>query len=324
MNIQSVIEFKSLFAFPSKKGATGNTGPTGPTAIGPPGPTGYMGPTGETGTQIECYMVYIMSSLTKKEIPIKKMASQNKCRTRRERRPVKSLEAIGKMCQKNRHILTRFLRHLIHHLPEEEFNKNAFVSLITTSIVTGIPVEEIKEMVKNDGKTRFVIQCIDDVRLDAKHHDLYQKAKSFDVPYIRAQQGFSREVGRWIDFTQITQSLSEEQLIDLIPVHGTDEKGLNLIFSEDEKVGGLRPMGRSDIHFFSLQHPYRVKSGARKTATHFIGVNCKEAIKNGITFQISGNGVILCSDVISKEFLYLIEEGSSEWENIQIFLSSLS
>ena len=87
--------------------------------------------------------------------------------------------------------------------------------------------------------------------------------------------------------------------------------------SDDEKTNGLRPMGRTAIHFFSLKNPAKVKSGARKTSKCFLGVNVDNL---DIEFRISGNGVILCSQHLPKEHLFVIDETHELWEGNQEFL----
>jgi 2'-phosphotransferase len=120
---------------------------------------------------------------------------------------------------------------------------------------------------------------------------------------IRANQGHSIKVDTEGLLVSIT---AEAGNIPSTVVHGTDERAWKLIM----KSGGLRRMGRNHIHFASgLPDGFKsvdastgsaeekesapVISGMRKNSSVLVYVDIEAAMKAGVKFFISENGVIL-------------------------------
>jgi 2'-phosphotransferase len=120
---------------------------------------------------------------------------------------------------------------------------------------------------------------------------------------IRANQGHSIKVDTEGLLVPIT---SEAGNIPETVVHGTDERAWTLIM----KSGGLRRMGRNHIHFASglpsgfnyvdasvasteSNESTPVISGMRKNSSILVYVDVEAAMKAGIKFFVSENGVIL-------------------------------
>ena len=137
--------------------------------------------------------------------------------------------------------------------------------LLKIGSLTKLTLDDIEKIVAEDNKNRFRI--------------------SDDKKYIRANQGHSIEC--------VDDDLLLEKILDHtnIPVciHGTDSKALEFIKKE-----GLHIMGRNHIHFSSGKLGEEgVISGMRKNCKVFVYIDTEKAMKNGIKFFKSANGVIL-------------------------------
>lgn len=111
--------------------------------------------------------------------------------------------------------------------------------------------------------------------------------------YIRCNQGHSKELGSVIKEDVLLKKITEPLPLCL---HGTNDKALPHILKS-----GLKPMGRTHIHMAS-NFPGKVTSGARYNCRIFIEVDMSSAMKDGIQFYESQNGVILCSDTIEPKY----------------------
>ena len=136
-------------------------------------------------------------------------------------------------------------------------------------------------MVANNDKQRFSI-------------------KSFDTPdgpqeFIRANQGHSVKSVK----IEMEPILSTENYPTII--HGTDQKAW-LSISQDPK--GLRRMKRNHIHFATgLLGEEGVISGMRFSATVLIYIDLEKALKDGILFYKSENGVVLTEGLNNEGYL---------------------
>jgi RNA:NAD 2'-phosphotransferase (TPT1/KptA family) len=127
---------------------------------------------------------------------------------------------------------------------------------------------ETLEIVKNCPKQRFSI----------KTHD--------DELYIRANQGHSKKIGDLIESEELLTKLDTP--IDGV-FHGSYMKHLDSI-----KSSGLNRMSRKHIH---LAKSIDAKSGKRNNCNLLVYVDMSEAMKDGITFYESSNGVILTEGI---------------------------
>ncbi|KAJ2612038.1 tRNA 2'-phosphotransferase [Coemansia sp. RSA 1365] len=149
--------------------------------------------------------------------------------------------------------------------------------------------EKLSQIVDTDNKKRYV---------------LFQESQGSAEPvwYIRATQGHTLEV-KQLPLVKITP----ENIPDCI-VHGTMKSKLPLIMKS-----GLSRMARTHIHFATgLPSNKAVISGMRTTADAFIYIDKAMAMKDGIEFYLSENGVVLSegldkSGVIPSSYFEKVE-----------------
>ena len=123
----------------------------------------------------------------------------------------------------------------------------------------------VREVVRANDKRRFVISD-DDTQIRA--------AQGHDMPGVGEKQG-----------EPLTLKTAPEEA-----VHGSYVKHVHAILEQ-----GLSRMGRHHVHLAKgLLGEKGVVSGMRPDAEVFIWVNVHAAIKGGLTFYESANGVILC------------------------------
>ena len=124
----------------------------------------------------------------------------------------------------------------------------------------------VREVVRANDKRRFVISD-DDTQIRA--------AQGHDMPGVGEKQG-----------EPLTLKTAPEEA-----VHGSYVKHVHAILEQ-----GLSRMGRHHVHLAKgLNGEKGVTSGMRPDAELFIWVNVHAAIKGGLTFYESVNGVILCA-----------------------------
>jgi 2'-phosphotransferase len=129
---------------------------------------------------------------------------------------------------------------------------------------------EVQELVKNCSKQRFAIKTQD------------------DELFIRANQGHSKKIGDFL--TDESEDLFVKLDTPLEGVfHGSYVKHLDSI-----KTSGLNRMSRKHIH---LAKSLDAKSGKRNNCNLIVYVNMDDAMKDGIIFYESVNGVILTEGI---------------------------
>ncbi|PVU88474.1 hypothetical protein BB561_005831 [Smittium simulii] len=141
------------------------------------------------------------------------------------------------------------------------------------------PDKVVANIVDNDAKNRYTI---------------FSKNNNW---YIRANQGHSVKVSelplkRVLDFSEIP-----------VAIHGTYLEAWEKI----QASGGLSKQKRQHIHLAAgLPEERNIKSGIRSNAQVYIYIDTKAAMRNGIEFFISENGVILTpgnsEGIISSEY----------------------
>ena len=145
---------------------------------------------------------------------------------------------------------------------------------INYSNKNSITINEIVLVVKNCAKQRFSIRG---------------EGQAME---IRANQGHSvcNISNSWL-LTRITEPLP-------VCVHGTTLEAWNLI-----KNTGLSRMSRQHIHMATgVPGDKQVISGMRTTSRIVISINMTSAMRNGIPFYMSSNGVILSPGPIPIEY----------------------
>jgi 2'-phosphotransferase len=131
-----------------------------------------------------------------------------------------------------------------------------------------VSLETIQRIVANNNKSRFnLIECENEW-------------------FIRANQGHSKDVGAQLDDMKVMTQLIEP--IEGV-FHGTYRRFLDQI---NEK--GLNRMSRKHIHFAKSVD---AKSGKRNDCDAIIYIDMAKAMKDGIVFYESDNGVILSEGI---------------------------
>lgn len=176
--------------------------------------------------------------------------------------------------------LSKWLSFILRHGAEKEgytMDPRGYIAVNDLIKRKGCTPAEIKLCVQHNEKKRF---------------ELEQRPNGM---YIRASQGHS------IHLEDPDLKLITDHNEIPVVVHGTTK-----IAYESIKRTGLNRMGRTHIHFAhgSSTDP-TVISGMRKTSEVMIYIDSEEAMKAGIKFYLSPNGVILSegiNGVIMPEF----------------------
>ena len=184
---------------------------------------------------------------------------------------------------------SQILRHRLHEHPHDS---QGFVNVdVLLKEQQGRTLDHVREIVANDKKTRFALQ---------------QRGEQW---FIRANQGHT------------SGHLNDEEMLTVLdyPIigcfHGTFSTCIDSI-----KKSGLSRMERNHIHIAESDD---AKSGKRATCDVKILINMELAMKDGIKFYKSTNGVILTSGndqgfLLPKYFLrieYIGKEGSTKDKN---------
>jgi len=142
--------------------------------------------------------------------------------------------------------------------------------------------EDIRQAVANCDKQRFRLQEAESVLM------------------VRANQGHT--INGVLDEHELLEELTEESVSELtggtgIVYHGTYRDVLHLI-----RRDGLCRMARNHIHM-ATAYDGSVKSGMRGSCEVVVPVNVLKAMRAGLVFFRSSNGVILCAGQEEKGFL---------------------
>lgn len=179
----------------------------------------------------------------------------------------------GKIRTQNE-IVSHALSYLLRHGAPKEgvfYDKHGGVSidtLLKMNICKGQNREFINKIVENCKKQRFKIYHDDD-----------------NIERICAVQGHSFKVEPYLSKNITLDNYKELGINPETVVHGSYNSCLKSI-----KERGLSKMGRTHIH---LGMNGAVISGMRKSCEVMIFVNILDAIKDGYTFTLSNNRVIL-------------------------------
>ncbi|CAK62052.1 unnamed protein product (macronuclear) [Paramecium tetraurelia] len=154
-------------------------------------------------------------------------------------------------------------------------------------------LQSIRNVVDNNDKKRFELKEID------------------GQLYIRCVQGHTIEINE----EELLQKIVDPQQFPVI-VHGTYFQAWDLI-----KNTGLNKMARQHIHFaVGLPGDDAVISGMRNTCEVIIEVDMEKAMKAGIQFYVSKNGVVLSSGVdgvIAPQFFKRVTNRKGQDINFQ-------
>ena len=178
------------------------------------------------------------------------------------------------------HSIINLLRHKLH-LNIHLLDNNVSAGYVSVDKILreydGVSIDDIKYICRTDNKNRFGLTIIN------------------EKLYIRANQGHNTETANLIDPYLLLIEINEP-LKNCI--HGTYLVNLDSIRSY-----GLNRMNRSHIHFASSLDG---RTGYRQTAEVFIHIDMERALKDGIKFYMSTNGVILSEGpILSKYFKHI-------------------
>jgi len=186
--------------------------------------------------------------------------------------------------------ISKKLSYVLRHAAEEvgiPIRPDGYVrvqDLLEHPLFSGITLPILIQIVENNDKKRFEFSTIS------------------DEMYIRACQGHTIEA---IQEKDLLTPIVDASLFPTV-FHGTYEKFLPMILEN-----GLSRMKRNHIHMATSMNPNSVVSGVRKNAEVYIKVDIAKALKAGIPFFISNNGVILSpglseTGIIPSEFFETI------------------
>jgi RNA:NAD 2'-phosphotransferase (TPT1/KptA family) len=165
--------------------------------------------------------------------------------------------------------ISKTLSYILRHDPKGlRMRPDGYVvlgELLRLPALRGVTPETIHRVVADNSKMRFSITVIG------------------DTEYIRANQGHSISV---VDQEQLLTRVTDPTLITPC-IHGTYSKNMGDILRT-----GLKPMGRTNIHFANGL-PHQVKSGMRRDCNVLIYIDVEKAMKDGCPFYVSSNDVIL-------------------------------
>ncbi|CAG8511919.1 2193_t:CDS:2 [Funneliformis caledonium] len=172
--------------------------------------------------------------------------------------------------------LSKSLSYVLRHGAQKEglnIRADGYVNLhelMRLPRFKGRTLDEIQQVVKENDKQRFAL--------------IQQTTENGDIVWwIRANQGHSLEVEE-LELEKITNPSQIPQVI-----HGTYSSKWKIIETQ-----GLSKMNRTHIHFATGKWgDQNVKSGMRANCDVYIYINVYEAMKDGIEFYRSSNGVIL-------------------------------
>jgi len=136
----------------------------------------------------------------------------------------------------------------------------------------GANEEDISQIVESSDKKRFNLSYENNIWL------------------IGANQGHSKNIGNQIDDNKLLEPVTKS--LNLC-VHGTYSNVIDQI-----KAIGLSRMEQTHIHF-ATDYPNsdKVISGARSNSDVFVEINMDLAMRYGIKFYKSANGVILTEGI---------------------------
>ncbi|KAJ9475276.1 tRNA 2'-phosphotransferase [Pseudozyma hubeiensis] len=189
-------------------------------------------------------------------------------------------------------------------------------------------LEDVKRVVESNDKKRFELTQREDgqwwvravqghslksvvelehVRLTEKNLGLLKVRQRDEEEEGEAEdQGLEEEMDAKMDGMQIRED--GRDVVEVI--HGTNASAWEEILAS----GGLKPMSRNHIHLAKGKFGDKgVISGMRRSASRLIYIDIRRAIKDGVEFHLSSNGVVLTSGdkekgVLGSEYFTRVED----------------
>lgn len=180
---------------------------------------------------------------------------------------------------------------LLRHKPEKArltLDKEGFCEISELLKNTDFTLEELERIVAEDEKQRYSL----------KYWEMAHCGSELEVvrepTHIRANQGHSTSNVR-LTFRKVVPP----------PVlyHGANKDVLEVI-----RKKGLLPMNRHHVHLSNTIDVAEAVGGRRKNGYVILEINTVDALKNGIEFFISENGVYLAASVPPQYLKVLNDE----------------
>ena len=200
------------------------------------------------------------------------MATQNDTTKTKTETKTKTANAGEHMDEKLQKRVSKTMSWLLrHHLTTKEDGYVTMEELLKTLNSKNIAIseDEVKYIAKVCPKQRFKITEID------------------GQLWIRANQGHSTTSSK---SEKLLTPVTDEFMEGKECIHGTSWKALQGIIAE----GGISRRSRQHVHFaVGLPGDSGVISGMRQSCRVAIYVDVKKAMRNGVKFYVSDNGVLL-------------------------------
>jgi 2'-phosphotransferase len=171
--------------------------------------------------------------------------------------------------------------------------------------LAGVTLEELQYVVAHNDKQRFALRKSQPpTPAGPTGSSGPAAAAGAETWSIRANQGHSKAVGSVIDDVKLLRKLTAP-----LPVcfHGTYQRHVQKIKKE-----GLKAMSRKHIH---LTTSLDAKSGIRADVQCLVHIDMALALKDGIAFYVSDNGVVLTEGidgVLPSTYIAKIETRASQ------------
>ena len=221
--------------------------------------------------------------------------------------------------------LSKALAYILRHGAAKEFLPVRADGYIRVDLVLARPRVQKIDM-DGDGRSptfgdiERVTSANDKKRYELTTGSAESPTDAGDVYWVSATQGHSIAEVKELEQTTITP----ENIGSLLrttgdppvyfAVHGTEPEAYAQIVAS----GGLRTMGRNHIHLALDRLGEGVISGMRRTSTRFIYVDVGKAVRDGVPFLLSSNGVVLTPGVDDTQTLPLTYVLRTEDRNGQV------
>lgn len=266
------------------------------------------------------------------------LSTSSKAKDKNQRRPQSSTEQ-----------LSRALAYILRHGADKEglqIRADGYVRLqdvLERPRVKSVNMAEGDEKMEERGNGQKRRPTVEDVRRivqsnDKQRFELTQEGEQW---WVRAVQGHSLKQVDQLEHTPLTldnldllstvpkerKDQPEDALCDEIDAQlgdlalGTQDRRVEVVHgtypSAWEQIlasGGLKPMTRNHIHLAKGRFGQKgVISGMRKSANRLIFVDIQKAMRDGIQFELSSNGVVLtkgdpATGVLATKYFTRVED----------------
>lgn len=175
------------------------------------------------------------------------------------------------------------LSYLLRHKPEKArltLDKEGWVELSQLLANTDFTLEELEQIVEADEKGRYSF--------------FYWKMGGEGLPYVEEPIKIRANQGHTTGDVKLT---FRKSVPPIILWHGTTRGALPTILKE-----GLKPMKRHHVHLSAHSIVAKQVGDRRKQDTVILQIDTIRALKDGVVFYVSDNGVWL-ADYIDPKYI---------------------